>query len=307
MLCTPDGQCLSWDELPSTRALRGEASEDVELLIVRPDGSRLPISERAVPFIRNGVIHGALICARDLSLAKEAERVREEFAAMVVHDLRNPIQSMLLQIRALRTASEAGRPLAPASWDRLVRSATRLARMASDMLDSTRIELSRVALDRVPTDPLVAVRNVVEGGRTIFSDHPLVVDVLAHPLPHAMLDAVRFEQILTNLLENAAKASAEGTSIHVELRPVGSGIEIAVRDQGVGISPEELPKLFDRFYQARRAREQRLGLGLGLHIARGLAEAHGGHITAESVIDRGSVFRVWLPAFGPAPATTAMF
>ncbi|MDF2697700.1 MAG: putative two-component system sensor kinase, partial [Labilithrix sp.] len=173
-------------------------------------------------------------------------------------------------------------------------------------LDTTRIELSQLALDRMPTDPLVAVRNVVEGVRTLLADHPIVIDVPTQPLPHAMLDTVRFDQILTNLLENAAKASAEGTNIHVELRPVGSGIEIAVRDQGVGISPEELPKLFDRFYQARRAREHRLGLGLGLHIAKGLAEAHGGHITAESVIDRGSVFRVWLPAFNPAPATAGM-
>jgi PAS domain S-box-containing protein len=303
MLCWPDGRPLTRDELPSIRALRGEVIENLELLVVRPDGTHVPISERAVPFKKEGAIQGSLVCARDLSPVKEVERVREEFAAMVVHDLRNPIQSILLQIRALRAASEAGKPLASSSWDRLTRNASRLARMATDMLDSTRIELSRISLDRAPTDPVLAVRNIVETLRTVFPDHVIVLES-PDLLPPVMLDIVRFDQILTNLVENAAKHSAEGTTIHVELHGAPGGIELSVRDEGVGISPEELPRLFDRFYQARRAREQRSGLGLGLPIAKGLAEAHGGHIGAESIVDRGSTFRVWLPTMTMVPATT---
>lgn len=110
-----------------------------------------------------------------------------------------------------------------------------------------------------------------------------------------MVDPARFDQILTNVVENAGKYSANGTPIDVHLKAVGDGVEIAVTDRGPGISPDELPKLFDRFYQAHRAREQKSGLGLGLYITKGFVEAHGGHVTAASTLGRGSTFRIWLP------------
>lgn len=112
-------------------------------------------------------------------------------------------------------------------------------------------------------------------------------------------------EILTNLLENAAKYSADGTKIAVHVKSTDGGIEVSVKDEGMGISPDEVPKLFDRFYQARRARERRSGLGLGLFITKGFVEAHGGRIAVESIVDRGSTFRVWLPSTPPVDAHTA--
>jgi PAS domain S-box-containing protein len=291
----PDGRPLERHELPTVRALSGETVPDTELVIVRPDGERIPVSHRSHPFMMDGAIRGALTSVRDLSSMKESERVREEFAAMVVHDLRNPIQSMLLQIQSMRIASEKGKPTASDGWDRLVRSAKRLSQMATDMLDSTRIELARVPLSRTSVDLAAAVRHVVDNMRSVLGAHRIVVDASAE-LPPAMVDVVRFDQILMNLLDNAAKNSEDGTTIRVSLRVEGNGVEIAVRDQGIGISPDELPKLFDRLHQAKRARERHTGLGLGLHIAKGLTEAHGGRLRAESIVDRGSTFRVWLPS-----------
>jgi signal transduction histidine kinase len=135
-------------------------------------------------------------------------------------------------------------------------------------------------MDRIrPTLGTHAVELRFEGGR---------LDVNADP--------VRFDQILTNLLENAAKYSGEGLPIVVHARPEGRGVLIAVEDKGTGISPAELGRLFERFYQARRAREKKSGLGLGLYITKGLVEAHGGRMDVRSQVGRGSTFSVWLPS-----------
>ena len=101
---------------------------------------------------------------------------------------------------------------------------------------------------------------------------------------------------MTNLLENAAKYSDEGAAIRILIEPSGCGAALLVEDHGPGIAPEELPRLFDRYFQTQRARAKRRGLGLGLFITKGLVEAHGGTISVESLPGTGSTFRIWLPA-----------
>lgn len=131
--------------------------------------------------------------------------------------------------------------------------------------------------------------------------HRVDIRVEASP-PPVHVDPTRLDQILTNLVENAAKYSGEGMPISIRIRREDAGVGLAVEDRGPGIPPEELPKLFDRFYQAKRARERKSGLGLGLYITKGLVEAHGGRIRVESEVGRGSVFSVWLPASSGAAA-----
>ncbi len=296
IVCWPDGRPLREDELPSAHALEGEVTPGLELLFKRRDGRSIPVTERAGPVrSSDGTIIGAVVSFRDISLQKEVERLREEFAAMVVHDLRTPIQVMLLQIHLLRQLVADGKPVPDAALERLARSGRRLAQMASDLLDATRIDLSRIRLERRPVDVGATTRAIVDSLRPTLGAHQVVVDVASN-LPCSPLDAARFEQILTNLVENAARYSASGTTIRVDVRSSGDGVEVAVEDEGIGIAPDELPRLFDRFYHAKRARERSLGLGLGLYIAKGLVEAHGGRIAVESVVDRGSTFRVWLPS-----------
>lgn len=296
ILCWPDGRPLTEEELPSARVLRGTRLVDQELLVVRPDGRRIPVHERAAP-VRDdhGHVVGVVVMYRDMSAQKEVERLREEFAAMVAHDLRNPIQSMLLQLNLLRRSVEEGKTPALVSFDRLLRSGARLSRMASDLLDSTRVELSRTRLDVARLDVVQAVESIVERIRPTVGEHRLTFEARGRP-PVALLDPTRLDQILTNLLENAAKYSAEGTTICVWVAEAEGGVEIGVKDQGMGIAPDEVPKLFDRFYQAKRARERKTGLGLGLYITKGFVDAHGGRISVESVPDRGSTFRVWFPS-----------
>src|SRR5262249_52787838 len=107
------------------------------------------------------------------------------------------------------------------------------------------------------------------------------------------------DQIVTNLVENAARFSPVAAPIRVSVRAVQDGVELAVTDEGKGMSPDEIALLFDRAYQAKHSRETRGGLGLGLYITKGLVDAHGGEIRVESALGHGSTFHVWLPSAGP--------
>ena len=121
-----------------------------------------------------------------------------------------------------------------------------------------------------------------------------------------LVDPARFDQVLINLIENAAKYSPQGTPIQVTIEGAQGGAVVTVEDRGAGIAADDLPRLFDRFYQAPRARSHNSGLGLGLYIAKGLVECHGGRIWVDSRPGQGSRFHVWMPAGGEtAPSREA--
>lgn len=291
-------------------ALAGRPTHGVELQIRRPDGTVVPVWKRAEPIHDpGGRVVGAVGAIRDLTVVKELERLREQFAAMVAHDLRNPIQTILVQIALLRRAGPV-----PGGYetplDRIERCALRLSQMTRDLLDTARIELSKVRLDRRRIRVDAAVRALVEQVRPGLGERPITVEAAGEP-GEAWIDPPRFEQILVNLLENAAKYSPPGSPIELRVSGREQGVEVAVVDHGMGITEEEMGRLFDRFYQGRRAREAKSGLGLGLYIVRGLLEAHGGRIDVESRVGTGSTFRVWFPALpladlsSPPPAPPA--
>lgn len=234
--------------------------------------------------------------------AAHVERLREEFAAVVAHDMRNPIQSLMLQIEILLRGAGDGEVAVPvATLQRLHRGGERLRDMVNDLLDATRIEAARLSLEpHILSLPEAATALMDRIGPTL-GPHRVDIRVEGSP-PPVHVDPTRLDQILTNLVENAAKYSGEGMPISIRIRREDAGVGLAVEDRGPGIPPEELPKLFDRFYQAKRARERKSGLGLGLYITKGLVEAHGGRIRVESEVGRGSVFSVWLPASSGAAA-----
>ena len=125
--------------------------------------------------------------------------------------------------------------------------------------------------------------------------HAISVEIAGEP-PPVSADPMRIEQILTNLLENSSKYSFEGAPIRIVVAAENDGATLSIEDRGPGIAPEEIPHLFDRYYQTSKARGGSRGLGLGLYITRGLVEAHGGRITVESTPGIGSTFRIWFPA-----------
>jgi signal transduction histidine kinase len=225
------------------------------------------------------------------------ERLRDEFAAIVAHDLRNPIQAIVLQLETLLRDAKDGVVTVPVkTLHRLLSSTGRLDAMATDLLDAARIEASRLRIAPQRLDLADALSSLLDEIRPTLGAHSVILKIEGTPPPvHA--DPTRLGQIVTNLVENAAKYGAAGSPIIVRIRMERAGAALSVEDEGPGIPQTDLPRLFDRFYQAKRARENKSGLGLGLYITKGLVEAHGGHITVESEPGRGSVFTVWLPGY----------
>jgi signal transduction histidine kinase len=226
---------------------------------------------------------------------RDVERLREEFAEIVAHDLRNPIAMITMQLDLLQQDAIGDVNVPAEALRRLSRGAHRLDQMVGDLLDASHIEVSRLNLHPEPVELPAAVTAVVARLGPTFGKHPIRVVVSGSP-PRVRVDPSRLDQVLSNLVDNAAKYSPEDAPITISIEGEDDGAVVKVRDQGYGIAPEDIPLLFDRIYQAKRARARKTGLGLGLYIAKGLVEAHGGRISVESQVDRGSTFAVWLPA-----------
>jgi PAS domain S-box-containing protein len=296
LLFRPDGTPIPRNEWPGVRALRGESVSRVEVLVGRRDGTRLPVLMSATPVLGPGEqVTGAVLAFEDITAFKELERLRDEFASIVAHDLRNPISSILMSAERLEQQPADATEARAAGLARIRRAAARLGDMVKDLLDASRIEVDRLTLDRKPLTARATVEAIVEEVRPTLGEHPVKVATEGELAP-ILADPVRFDQILTNLLENAAKYSPRDAPIDVKVVPSEDGVEVSVKDEGMGIAPEDIPRLFDRFYQAKRAREMRAGLGLGLYITHGLVVAHGRRIWVDSQPARGSTFHVWLPS-----------
>ncbi|HEU0031911.1 MAG TPA: PAS domain S-box protein [Kofleriaceae bacterium] len=276
-----DQRPMPFDDLPIVRALRdGEIVRDREMWLRQPDGRMVPVSGSAGP-VRDdrGRLTGAIAVVSDISDRKEMERLREEWTAVVAHDLRQPLNTILLwtdRVQALST-SDAQRT----GIERVRRAGWRLNHMIEDLLDAARIQANQLALDLRPLDMLELVRTAVDN---IQVAHPaLEIDIVGPPRELAWVDGERIQQVLGNLLGNAVKYGVPTTPIRIEIANRDSLVEVAVCNQGAEIPPAELDKLFTRFSRTTKAREARVpGLGLGLYICRGLIDAHGGRIWAES-------------------------
>lgn len=302
-----NGEPLPLGGLPAVRALEdGELVEGEELLIRNTDGALVPILASAAP-VRDpeGRVIGAVAAFRDVSTMKQLERLREEWTSVVAHDLRQPIGVINLSAQSLAHRADRLDEPTRRAVDRIGNAVRALRRMIDDLLDATRIEAHRLQLELVDVDFAQLVHDIVDRQAHATAGH--VVEIVERtPLGHARVDPVRLEQILGNLLSNAAKYGAPSGALRVELSRSADDIEVAVTNAGPGIDADELPLLFDRFRRARGAKG-RPGLGLGLYIVKGLVEAHGGRISAESVPGETTTFRFALPNAGaphvvpPAP------
>ncbi len=236
---------------------------------------------------------------------READRRKDEFLAMLAHELRNPLAAISNAVQlSRRGGAEAHWP-----WCReiVARQCKNLARLVDDLLDVSRITRGKVRLrtERIDAAPVVAA--AVEAARPLLDQrrHELTVSVAAGPMP-LEADPTRLEQILVNLLTNAAKYTEAGGRIALSAAIEGAEVVVRVKDNGAGIAPEALPRMFDLFVQGDRslARSEG-GLGIGLTLVRSLAEMHGGSVSAASDgPGTGSEFVVRLPA-APAARSAA--
>jgi len=290
----------------------GDKVDHYETVRQRKDGSRVNISLTVSP-IRDdsGTIVGASKIARDITervrlaaenerlyeIAREANRMKDEFLAVLSHELRTPLNSIVGYARLLRggviSEDKAARGL-----ETLERNATWLSQIIEDVLDVSRIVSGKIRLDVQPVElPLIvdnAVSTVQPAAEAKNVRLQTVIDPNVGPVSG---DPDRLQQVVWNLVSNAVKFTPKGGRIQVRLERVNSHIEIIVSDTGVGITPEFLPYVFDRFRQAESGTTRKTGgLGLGLAIVRHIVEMHGGTVLATSAGEGlGATFTVRLP------------
>lgn len=222
---------------------------------------------------------------------RRAVNSRDEFLSMASHELKTPTMTLRLHLEMLRRMANRGeltRELVLARLDRAERQVDRLELLIHRLLDVSRIAAGRLELERAPFDLGELAREVIE--RFADAGPPLRLDAAGDLV--GTWDRFRLDQVLTNLLSNAIKYG-RGKPVDVVLRGLPGGVRVAVRDRGIGVAPEALPRLFDRFERAAPAKFA--GLGLGLWIARQIVERHGGAIEARSEPDEGATFTFTLP------------
>ena len=305
----PDGTPVELSSFPSQIAIQtGEMVEEVQLLLHQENGRAVPVLLNAVPVQdADGNYTRGLSVFQDITALKELERHKDEFISVASHELRGPLtvirgQTQLLQRQLHRQEKQGEIPPGLLhlleSMESIEAQTSRLNDLVNDLLDVSRIQAGKLSLQRsrVPLTPLVT--KVIQHWKPASDRHTLNLE-METPNEDVMgyWDGRRVEQILNNLLGNALKYSPEGGQVNVRMRidEQKKQVLIRIRDEGVGIPPEALPHLFERFYRAGNVSSIG-GTGLGLYISRQLAVVHGGDLWAESPgLTKGSTFSLCLP------------
>ena len=235
----------------------------------------------------------------DLDQAKrraEADRLRSALLTSISHDLKTPLAAILGAAGTLRGfARDLDDQGKVELLSTIVEELERLNRFIANLLDMTRLEAGSIKLNTSRQDVGEIVGTALERATKILADHKVDIEVTPD-LPMLELDPVLFEQALFNLLDNAAKYAPPGTTVHIQAWQEERTVKLQVTDEGSGISPMEIDRIFEKFHRAEKSDQVRAGTGLGLAIARGFVEAMGGSVTAANRSDRsGAVFTITLP------------
>ena len=224
-----------------------------------------------------------------LSSAQGALDLRDEFLAIVSHDLRNPLNAIALNTQLLERLVSSGDPHLARISRSLGSSIAQMQRIISDLLDVAAIEAGKLSVQLQPGDARSSIEAAIEASRSIAAKKSIVLEAVIGSEPLlARFDPGRIAQVLENLIHNALKFTPTGGRISFEGRMADHVVEVSVRDTGPGLQPEEIALIFDRFRQVEK--RGRRALGLGLYISRSIIESHGGRIWVESVPGEGSTF-----------------
>jgi PAS domain S-box-containing protein len=276
--------------LVGTRRHRRFVETDLDFLQIVADRAALAID-------RARLYQAEQTARREAVEAGHAVRQRDEFLSVAAHELKTPVTSLCGLSEWLLRMSDRGTEIEPGRQHRALtmihRQAENLARLVAQLLEMTRLDADRLSLERQDENLTELVRRSVDQAQTQTTEHQLTLS--AAPSVRASVDAFRFEQVITNLLDNAIKYSPEGGQIEVELtQPTPEWARITVRDHGIGIPAGQEARIFERFFQAHR-NSHRSGLGLGLYLSQQVIGEHGGRLSAESAGDGGSRFIVEIP------------
>ncbi|MXZ28013.1 MAG: response regulator [Gammaproteobacteria bacterium] len=296
----PNGTELAMNELPLLRELGGaRAMRAEEVVLSVPDGRSVAVLVNVtLNQSAQGDLESVVVTMQDLGPLEELDRQRSEFLSMVSHELRTPLAAIKGSSTIWLDASPSPDPAETDQFFRVIdEQADHMHKLISDLLDVGRIEAGMLSVSPVPTE----LTTMVEQARNAFSSgggtHAILIDI-PRDLARVLADGRRMAQVLGNLFSNAARHSPGFTPIRVAAWRDGMQVTVSVSDEGRGVSPEKLPQLFRKYARGNdqdAPRGQR-GAGLGLVICKGLIEAHGGRIWAESGgTDQGARFSFTLP------------
>ena len=298
------------EETEVLRRIRaGQSVEHFETVRQRKDGSFIDISLTVSPIRRGDQVIGASKIARDITEqrrlrqeAVEANRLKDEFLATLSHELRTPLNTVVGYATMLQRGSldESQRSKA---IDVIHRNAQMLTDLVGELLDTSRIVTGKVRLVVSDCDLSAVVQEAVENIRPSIEAKELRLETAVQSGVTIRGDSERLQQVMWNLLTNAVKFTPPSGRIQVSLRTIDSCARIVVKDTGVGMPPDALPHVFQRFWQANGKSRELGGLGLGLALSRNFVELHGGKIVAKSEgTGKGAEFQVDLPIRTPVPA-----
>jgi len=290
------------DQLIAETVLTGEAMRCELSLADSRTRSERHIDVSAVP-IKNGddEVTGAVVLFHDITELKQLDQIRRDFVANVSHELRTPLSILRGYIEVLFDEPETSQEELIRILSIMERHSKRLQRLVDDLLSLAQLESSQATLElsAVRVDELF--NNLIRDWKEKLAGKNLKVIV---DLPSEMLtlraDETRLEEVLHNLLDNAVKFSPDNGQVRLQGARCGSNVVMSVADNGIGVSKENLPRIFERFYRADKARSRELGgTGLGLAIVKHIAQLHGGWVEAESELGSGTTIRVVFPEVPP--------
>jgi PAS domain S-box-containing protein len=303
-----DGRSLADDEWPMARALRGLPVTDQQVRLLRPDGEERIVAYTAVPVTSGARDTGLLVfLLQDITGSKraeqalrEADRRKDEFIAVLAHELRNPLGAVAMAAAVLRRAGGSGGEASEMATV-IERQSAHLARLIDDLLDISRITRGVVAIRPAALDLHAVAALALEGVEAACTAQGLRVTLSPATEPVLVLgDGVRLGQVIGNLLNNACKFTDRGGQVWVTVGQEDGQAVVRVRDTGIGIPGDQLTRIFEMFTRVNRTGD---GLGIGLALARSIAGLHGGSIEAQSAgAGLGSEFIVRLPLLSGAAA-----
>jgi PAS domain S-box-containing protein len=294
-----DGSVIPPDQWVSARALRGETVSNHELEVHHPDGRVYPIIASGAPLKNElGHVTGAVVAFQDISRLREVDRMKEEFVSIVSHELRTPLTSIRGSIQLV--VGEPGSVPDPEHRTLLqiaLNNCERLVRIINDILDVSKIESGNLALHQKAVNVAELIRQSVDVVASPARNANVKLDVkLPAGLRPVMVDQDRIIQALVNLLSNAVKFAPSGSTVTVAAMASEQTVTVSVTDEGEGIAPENLNRLFRKFQQVDSSSSRRKGgTGLGLAITKALVEQHGGRIFVDSELNKGTRFSITLP------------
>ena len=299
-----DGSEVSLSEFPIAQLLHsGETMRAEEMVLFVPDGRSVRVLVNATPIdAGDGAVGSLVVTVQDLAPLDEIERQRTEFLSLVGHELRTPLAAIKGSVSTVLDASQTLDPAELREFLRVIdEQANNMRGLIGDLLDAGRLDTGTLSVSPEPAD----AGALVEQARSAFlgggGRHGIVIDLPAG-LPLVLADRRRIVQVLNNLFSNAARHAPETSPIRVTAARQEAHVAIAVSDEGRGVAPELLPRLFSKHGDGGPV----AGHGLGLAICRGLVEAHGGRIRAESPgAGRGTTVTFTLPAVGQASPVSA--